>query len=342
MIGVLYEHPQWFVPLFAELERRGLAYERILAESLLYDPAEKVSPYALVFNRMSPSAYLRGHTRSIFATRSYLAHLERLGTRVINGSAAYGLELSKAAQLDLLSAIGLPAPATHVVNNTSQIEAAAAELEFPLILKPNVGGSGALMRRIQSRAELAAALDGEGPGLDDVFGIDGTALVQEYHPPRDGAIVRAEVLDGKLLYAIRIHNDPDQGFNLCPADICQIPPTNSGADDSFDFCPADVPAKASRKIEAVEPPEWVQHAVLRICETAGLDLGGVEYLESERDGRSYFYDINALSNFVTDAPNVVGFDPFIRLGDFVERRWQAATKAGTAPHVIRDAVPALR
>jgi D-alanine-D-alanine ligase-like ATP-grasp enzyme len=332
--------------LFAELERRGVAYAPLLAESLRYDPAEKVSPYALVFNRMSPSAYLRGHTRSIFATRNYLAHLERLGTPVINGSAAYALELSKAAQLDLLSAIGLPAPATRVVNNRSQIEGAAAELEFPLILKPNVGGSGALMRRIQSPAELADALDGEGPRLDDVFGIDGTALVQEYHPPRDGSIVRAEVLDGRLLYAIRIHNDPEDGFNLCPADICQTPAAST-TDESFDFCPADVPAKASRKIDAVDPPEWVQHAVLHICETAGLELGGVEYLESERDGRLYFYDINALSNFVTDAPTVVGFDPFIRLGEFVERRLHAPAQAGdhlatgTAPYLKRDAAPAL-
>jgi glutathione synthase/RimK-type ligase-like ATP-grasp enzyme len=343
MIGVLYEHPHWFVPLFAELERRGLGYERILADSLRYDPAEKVSPYSLVFNRMSPSAYLRGHTRAIFATRSYLAHLERLGIPVINGSAAYRLELSKAAQLDLLAAIGLPAPATRVVNDLSQIESAAGGLTFPLIVKPNVGGSGALMQRIQSADELADALHSRGgaPGLDDVFGIDGTALVQEYHPPRGGSIVRAEVLDGKLLYAIRIHNDPDQGFNLCPADICQTPEP-VGADASFDFCPADleVPARASRKIEAVEPPEWVQHAVLRICETAGLDLGGVEYLESERDGRVYFYDINALSNFVTDAPKLVGFDPFIRLGEYVERRWRAATGAPT--RIIRDAAPALR
>jgi hypothetical protein len=88
------------------------------------------------------------------------------------------------------------------------------------------------------------------------------------------------------------------------------------------LCPVDgLPAKTARQIEAVHPPAWVVDAVLRICKTGGLDLGGVEYLESERDGRLYFYDINALSNFVTDAPNVVGFDPFIRLGDFLQQRW---------------------
>ena len=321
MIGILYEHPDWFAPLFAELDRRGLPYRRILADSLCYDPADGSAPYSLVVNRMSPSAYLRGHTRAIFTAQHYLAHLERLGVPLINGSAAYQLELSKARQLDLLASLDLPAPATRVVNDIAQVESAAQQLEFPLILKPNVGGSGALMRRFETAAELAdAAAAG---ALDDLFGIDGTALVQEYHAPRGGSIVRVEVLDGQFLYAIRIHNDPNQGFNLCPADICQTPDATVAA-ESFDLCPADdLPAQAPRKIEAVDPPGWVVDAVLRMCTIASLDLGGVEYLESERDGRLYFYDINALSNFVTDAPNVVGFDPFIRLGDLLQRRWLA-------------------
>ena len=319
MLGILFEHPDWFVPLFAELDRRELPYRRIAAEALRYDPAATSSPYALVFNRMSPSAYLRGHTRAIFAAQHYLAHLDRLGVAVINGSRAYALELSKARQLDLLASLGLPAPTTQVVNAVAELEAATELLEFPLIVKPNVGGSGALMRRFDTFDELA---DARAAGnLQDLFGIDGTALVQEYHPPRAGAIVRVEALDGQYLYAIRISNDPAQGFNLCPADICQTPSAGSDdADQSFDVCPAEAPAQASRKIEAVDPPDWVKDAVLRICQTGGLDLGGVEFLESERDGRLYFYDINALSNFVTDAPNIVGFDPFVRLGDFLERR----------------------
>ncbi len=37
-----------------------------------------------------------------------------------------------------------------------------------------------------------------------------------------------------------------------------------------------------------------------------------------RDGRPYFYDINALSNFVADAPRVLGFNPFARLADWLQ------------------------
>jgi hypothetical protein len=33
---------------------------------------------------------------------------------------------------------------------------------------------------------------------------------------------------------------------------------------------------------------------------------------------SYYYDVNALSNFVVDAPRVIGFNPFVNLADFLE------------------------
>ena len=37
-IGIYYEHPDWFKPLFAELDRRGVAYERIAAAQHRFDP----------------------------------------------------------------------------------------------------------------------------------------------------------------------------------------------------------------------------------------------------------------------------------------------------------------
>jgi hypothetical protein len=45
----------------------------------------------------------------------------------------------------------------------------------------------------------------------------------------------------------------------------------------------------------------------------------VEYFTDQRDGKRYYYDINALSNFVADAPRVVGFDPHERLVDYLVR-----------------------
>jgi hypothetical protein len=51
---------------------------------------------------------------------------------------------------------------------------------------------------------------------------------------------------------------------------------------------------------------------------SGIDIGGVEYITDSRDGQRYYYDLNALSNFVADGPNVLGFDPFVKLVDWLE------------------------
>jgi hypothetical protein len=37
----------------------------------------------------------------------------------------------------------------------------------------------------------------------------------------------------------------------------------------------------------------------------------------DRDGKIYYYDINALSNFVADARQVIGFDPVVNLVDYL-------------------------
>jgi hypothetical protein len=58
-IAILFEHSKWFQPLFAELDRRGISYDRLLAAELSYDPHAHISQYALVI-RMSPSAYRLG------------------------------------------------------------------------------------------------------------------------------------------------------------------------------------------------------------------------------------------------------------------------------------------
>ena len=333
-LAILYEHPEWFLPLFVEMDRRGMAYDRLPAAEFHYDPRSRTSPYALVVNRMSPSAYLRGHGSGIFFVRELLHHLEQIGVAVINGTAAFAVETSKAVQLDIFERLGLRYPRARVINHESQAPAAAQGLEYPVIVKPNIGGSGAKIQRFDERKQLVAAVHA---GTLDL-GIDHVALVQEFLPARDGAIVRVEIMDGKFLYAIKVFPTPGAGFNLCPADICQEgsaasteepPAAPDGGDPGMAFCPATAP-KQGLRIEAYTPPPAVIASVLRIGAAAGLDIGGIEYLVNERDGEVYFYDVNALSNFVTDAVNIVGFDPFPRFVDFVAARAQAAVMAAAA------------
>jgi hypothetical protein len=308
-IAVYYEHPDWFRPLFAELERRDLPHVRIDAHRHSYDPTVSAeSGYGLLFNRMSPSAYLRSVGHSLFFTLGYLAELERRGVRVINGRQSYTYETSKALQLQLLDKLGLDAPRTRVINHYSVAPAAAQGLRFPVVVKANVGGSGAGIARYDTPEALAeAALLAE---ID--MGPDGSALVQEYIPARDKRITRVETLGGRYLYAINVYTDGDS-FNLCPADICR---TADGAELTRSACPVDAP-KSGLTVEATTPSPEVIAAVERIAAAACLDVGGIELMVDDRDGRLLYYDINALSNFVADARNVIGFDPHERLVDFL-------------------------
>ncbi|MFO0797000.1 MAG: hypothetical protein U0804_05945 [Gemmataceae bacterium] len=309
--AIYHEHPDWFRPLFAELDRRGIAYTRLDPRAHLYDPADGRPPYSLLFNRMSPSAYLRGGVQGMFFTLSYLAHLERVGLPVVNGLTAFTVETSKARQLTLLKALGLPYPKARVINHASRAMEAAEGLRFPVVVKANVGGSGAGIVRYDTPLSLAAAAaDGR---LD--FGVDHTALVQEFVPARGGHITRVELLGGKYLYAIKVYT-PGDSFNLCPADICQ---RADGVELVRAACPVDAP-KTGMKVEGYTPPADVIAACERIMQTAGIDVGGIEYMTDDRDGSLVYYDVNALSNFVADAPNVIGFDPFARLVDYLERR----------------------
>lgn len=309
ILGILFEHPDWFRPLFTELDQRGVRWERLPVSDQILDPGLGVARHAVLLNRMSPSAFLRGGASAIHFTTPYLRFLEGLGTRVINGSAAWSLEISKATQLVLLERLGLPYPRTRVIHHASQAPIAAAGMRFPVVVKPNVGGSGAGVTRFDTPETLAAAAHA---GLLDL-GLDSTALVQEFIPARDGRIVRVEVLNGKFLYGIRIYTPGDQ-FNLCPADVCQ---SLSGARLERSACAVDAPVN-DLKVEGYEPPSDVQRAVEAITRAADIELGGVEYLIDERDGALYYYDVNALSNFVADASRVVGFDPFSRLVDWLE------------------------
>lgn len=302
-IGVLYEHPLWFEPLFAELDRRGIPFERIHAHKLIFDPGEQETSYSVVLNRMSPSAWTRGHAQAIFHTLHYLAYLEDLGADVLNGYRAFQVEISKARQCALFARLGLPYPRSRVISHASQAVAAAESLHFPVMVKPNVGGSGAGIRSFSTLDELAeAAADGR-----IELGLDGTSLVQEHVPAEGESIVRIEILGGEFLYAIRLRLVPGS-FNLCPADYCELPGIADGV------------SGRGLPIERFDPPAEVVEDAKRIVAAAGMDLGGVEYLVNARDGLPYFYDVNALSNFVANAPEVIGFDPFVDLVDLVVER----------------------
>lgn len=302
-IAILYEHPEWFKPLFAELDRLGAPYVALHAGDNVYDPDEREAPYSLVVNRMSPSAWMRGQRDAIFHTLRYLEHLEDIGAPVLNGATAFRYELSKAAQASLMARLGIRHPVSRVISRPEQALPAVEGLRFPVLVKPNIGGSGAGITSFADPGELAEAV--RAGSL--TFGIDHVALLQEHVPAEGEAIVRIEILDGRFLYAIRLLLSPGT-FNLCPADYCALPGIADGV------------SGRGLPIEAYDPPAELVDQALRLVAAAGMDVGGVEYLVSARDGEAYFYDVNALSNFVADAANVIGSNPYVDLAELIVAR----------------------
>ncbi len=314
-IAIYYEQPNWFKPLFAELDRRGTPYVALSAVDHTWAPEDHPEEkYSLVFNRMSPSAWNRDHGDQIFYTLGFLEHCHTRGLKVLNGFKAFQSELSKAGQLVLMDSLGIAYPKSRVIHRASQAPAATEGLRFPVVVKPNIGGSGAGVKRFDHLSQLQAAA--QLPSTDPdalLLGLDSTALVQEFIPARDSHIVRVEVLNGKFLYAIKVHITGET-FDLCPADICR---TSSGVDLNRAACAIDAP-KSGITVEAYTPPPAAIVDVELLMKHSGIDIGGVEYLTDDRDGTRYYYDTNALSNFVADGKNVLGFDPFSKLVDWLE------------------------
>src|SRR6266849_3151426 len=178
-IAILDEHPEWSSRLIAELEARRLPYEKVDHSNHAYDPRDRNPRYSVIVNRTSPSSATRGHAGVLFYAEALLNHYASLGVPVINPVAAYRSEKSKALQLDLLERVGARYPRAVVVNHRDQIWKALDQIHFPLVVKPNIGGSGA-------------------------------------------GIVR----------------DAQAGFNLCPADICQVPGEAATGPAPLEACPA--------------------------------------------------------------------------------------------------------
>ena len=185
-----------------------------------------------------------------------------------------------------------------------------SEIRWPALLKPDQGGSGARIQVVDSLDQVEAIFSRD----PDVWLPDNLFLLQEYlpHDPERG-ITRLEFLDGELLYAMRVVTHGR--FNLCPSPVC------NPDDDSTGACelPTEAPI-AAPPVEFYPFPEVPKDAVdtaRRIARAAGLDVGGIEYLDT-LDGRRVFYDINANSNLRPSVAAAFGFDPFERVVDFLE------------------------
>jgi glutathione synthase/RimK-type ligase-like ATP-grasp enzyme len=302
---VLHEHPEWQKPLFAALERRRVPFAPFDLKAAAFTNVDaRTAP--LYFNQASPSAYLRGNARAVPLALAYMRTLERRGARVLNGADVFALELSKSAQATLLQTLGIDTPRSITFNDVEALAPFVGDITWPALLKPDQGGSGARIQIVESLDHVRSIFDRD-PGVwlpDNLF------LLQELvpHDPEHG-IIRLELLNGELLYAMRVVTHGR--FNLCPSPVC-----NPEDGDGVCEIPEATPAPPVEFYPFPEVPKEAVETARRIARAAGLDVGGVEYLESP-DGRRVFYDINANSNLRPSVAAAFGFDPFERVVDYL-------------------------
>jgi glutathione synthase/RimK-type ligase-like ATP-grasp enzyme len=310
---VLFEHPEWQKPLFAALEKNGVSFAALDLKRAAFEPGPPVGA-RLVFNQASPSAYVRGNVRAVPLALAYLKALEHDDVTVINGSRAFAIELSKTAQCAMLRRLGLRTPRSITFNDVDALEARVREdpaWRWPALLKPEQGGSGARIETVASVDEVRSLLAAN-PRLWEP---DGLFLLQEYiRYDTERGVVRMEFLGGELLYAMRVVSHGR--FNLCPSEVCN--PATPGA---VGVCEVPSMSASAPPVEFYAYPDVPAAAVeagKRIAHAAGIDIGGIEYLEA--DGELVFYDINANSNLRPAIANEHGFDPFDRVVQYLQHR----------------------
>lgn len=278
-VHVLYENEAWLPPLLDALAARGLPVEAHFADGGTID-LDAAPPEGIFVNRMSPSAHTRGNQGGVQYVKELLAWAEAHGRRVINGSDAFALEVSKVRQDYTLRAAGIDTPHTIAVVGRDRLRAAARQIPLPFVTKHNQGGKGLGVQLFRGLDAFDAYVDSD----DFIDSPDGVTLLQHYIQPPEPFITRVEIVGGRFLYAIR--SSTEGGFELCPADAC-------AADDAF--CPVGGTGKFALRPEITADDPLVRR-YLAYTARHGLDVAGIEFVE-DADGRRFTYDVNANSNY---------------------------------------------
>ena len=281
-VHVFYENEAWMPPLREALARRHLPVKEHYAEGG-YVNIHDQPPRGVYINRMSPSAHTRGHQGGVLFVREMLFQLEQLGHRVINGSCAFSLEVSKLHQHVALEAFGIKTPKTIGVVGKEGLKRQARKMDFPFITKHNQGGKGLGVQLFEDYESFDAYVDG--PDFEEAP--DGITLLQQYIRPHNDTITRAEIVNGRFLYALAASTV--QGFELCPSDACW-------PDEMLE---RDEPPPLFAHRKDVTAEDELVKKLVSFTEAYNLDVAGIEWVE-DSNGDRFVYDINGTSNYNPD------------------------------------------
>ncbi|MFU8804594.1 MAG: ATP-grasp domain-containing protein [Bradymonadaceae bacterium] len=303
-IHILYENADWLPPLIAALEAEEFEPRTVaVCEGIISD----VPAPGIYLNRMSPSSHTRGNRHSVDLTREMLAWLEGHGARVVNGSRAFELEMSKLRQSMALEKYGILTPRTALAVGVDHLVELARTFDGPFITKHNRGGKGLGIVLFSSSEELCDHLKAG----DFDFGPNGQVIIQQYIQAARPHITRVEIVGSKMILAMQ--SSTADGFELCPSDVCQINQAKQ-AQSSPDNCPIDGGAKFSSS--PLSPDDPLVARYIAMCAGEGIELAGIEFVE-DAQGRRYTYDINGTTNYNQTLGKEIGVDGMLELARYL-------------------------
>ncbi len=298
-IHILHENEEWTAPLLRELEVLGYPYRDWHLGKGQF-ALDRLPPAGVFYSRMSASSHTRGHRYAPELTAGMLAWLEGHGARVLNGTRALALEISKVAQYAALGQHAIRVPRTVAALGREQIIAAARSFQGAFITKHNRAGKGLGVRLHDDVDALVNYLNGP----DFVLSVDGITLVQEYIKAPTPHITRVEFIGQELLYAVRV--DTSEGFELCPAQSCEI-------GDSA--CPTAVSAMEKFAIiDDFDVP--LVDAYRGFMVRYELQVAAFEFIV-DRHGHAFTYDINTNTNYNASAEARAGYSGMRNLARFL-------------------------
>lgn len=287
-IFILHENAEWIEPFAKAFARAGVSFSEIVLTSGAIDLSVE-PPKGVFWSRLSASSHTRDHAYSKEYGRAVLAWLEEHGRVVINGSSVLELEVSKVKQYLTLAkhfrGLDFRVPKTLATFSKADLLAAAKEFKAPFITKHNQGGKGLGVKLFENYDELKTYAN----STEWQESADGITLLQEYIASKEAFITRLEFVGGEFVYAVRVDTS-DGGFELCPADACEVKPVIAGA-----ACEVGSGSKFSIRDDITKDTPLVKRLSSFLLKH-NIKIAGIEFIESQNN-EIVVYDINTNTNY---------------------------------------------
>jgi len=304
-IYIIHENDEWTQPLLKALKELNVPHEDWhLHEGIV--PLDETPPEGIFYNRMSASSHSRGHRYAPELTDAVINWLERHGRKVFNNLRALQLEVSKVAQYEALKKFDIPVPKTTAAVGNKPLINAAANFATPFITKHNRAGKGLGVHLFDHADALKKMIDNN----EIEPSIDGIMLLQQYIDAPDSTITRCEFVGGKFLYAVSV--DTSEGFELCPAEACEI---------GDQFCPTDGSPSVDKMRPKFQVIDNFSSPLIdkyeKFLAANGITFAGIEHI-TDRQGRTYTYDVNTNTNYNPQAEEVTGIHGMKEVAKFLK------------------------